>query len=192
MRVRKGRRQRTILKDWAFKQKMTRSDFILERNSCGREKDVNYLQCTEEKFVWKWLLNWLFPSFSVQFSCSVMSDSLRSHGLQHVRLPCPSPTPRTCSNSCLLSRWCHPTTSSLSSPSPPAFNLSQHQGLFPISQFFASGGQSIGVSALAQVLPMNIQHWFPLGLTGMISLQSKGLSRVFSNITVQKHQFFSA
>ena len=129
--------------------------------------------------------------YSVQFSRSVMSDSLRPNGLQHARLPCPSPTHGACSNSCLLSRWCHPTISSLSSPSPPAFNLSQHQGLFQ-SQFFTSGGQSIGVSASASVLPMNIQDWFPLGWTGFIFLQSKTLSRVFSNTIVQKHQFFGA
>ena len=106
------------------------------------------------------------------------------------RLPCPSPTPRACSNSCPSSRWCHPTISSSVSPSPLAFSLSPHQGLFPVSQFFASGGQRIGASASASVLPMNIWDWFPLGLTGFISLQSKGLSRVFSNARVQKHQFF--
>ena len=110
-----------------------------------------------------------------------MSDSLQPHGLQHTRLPCPSPTPGACSNSCPLSGWCHPIISShpLSSPSPPTLNLSQHQGLF----------QWASSSASASVLPMNIQDWFPLRLTGWISLQSKRLSRVFSNTTVQKHQF---
>ena len=127
---------------------------------------------------------------SVQFSCSVVSDSLRPHELQHARPPCPSPTPRVYSNSCPLNRWCHPTISSPVVPSSPAFNLPV-SGSFLMSQFFISGGQSIGVSASVSVLPTNIQDWFPLGWTGWISLQPKGLSRVFSNTTVQKHQFFS-
>ena len=129
-------------------------------------------------------------SSSVQFSHSVTSDSLWPHGLQHARPPCPSPTPRACSNSCLSSQWCYPTISS----SVVSFSCLQSfpaSGSFPMSQFFTSGGQSIGVSASASVLPMNIQDWFPSGLTGLISLQSKGLSRVFSSTTVQKHQFFS-
>ena len=127
------------------------------------------------------------------FSRSVMSDSLWPHGLQHERPACPSPSPGACSNSCLLSQWCHPTiSSSVTPPSPPAFNLSQHQSFFPMSQLFTSGGQSIGVSASASVLPMNIQDWFPLGLTGLISLQSKGHSRVFCNTTAQKDKFFKA
>ena len=129
---------------------------------------------------------------SVQFSCSVMSDSLRPHGLQHARLPCPSPTPRAYSNSCPLSRWCHPTISSSVIPFSSRFQSFPTSGSFQMSQFFASGGQSTGVSALASVLPMNIQDWFPLGWTGLISLQSKGLSRVISNTVVQKHQFFGA
>ena len=128
---------------------------------------------------------------SVQFS-SVVSNSLRPQGLQHARPPCPSPTPGVDWNSCPLSGWCHPTIHALASPSPPAFNLSQREGLFKWVSAFAWGGQSIGVSASAPVLPKNIQDWFPLGLTGWISLQSKGLSRVFSNTTVQKHQFFGA
>ena len=126
------------------------------------------------------------------FSCWVVSHSLWPHGLQHTRPPCPSPTHRACSNSCPSSRWCHPTISSsviLFSFCLQSFPAS---GAFPMSQFFASGGQSIGVSASASVLPMNIQDWFPLGWTSWISFQSKGLSRVFSNSTVQKHQFFSA
>ena len=128
---------------------------------------------------------------SLQFICSVVSDSLQPHGLWHARLPCPSPTSRACSSSCPLRRWCHPTISSsvvLFSFSLQSFAAS---GFFPMSQFFTSGGQSIGVSASASVLSMNIQDWFPLGWTGWISLQSKGLSRAFSNTTVQKHQFFS-
>ena len=127
---------------------------------------------------------------SVQFSCSVMSDSLRSHGLLHARSPCPTPTPGVCSNSCPSSQWCHPTISSSVIPFSSCLQSFPASGSFPVSQFFASGGQSIGVSAPASVLPMNLQDWFPLGLTGWISLLSKGLSRVFSNTTVQKHQFF--
>ena len=131
-------------------------------------------------------------SYSVQFSRSVVSNSLQPHGLQHTRPPCPSPTPETYSNSCPSHQWCHPTISSSVVPfssCPQSFPAS---GSFPMSQFFASGGQRIRVSALASVLPVNIQDWFPLGWTGWISLQSKGLSRVFSNTTVQKHQFFSS
>ena len=132
---------------------------------------------------------------SVQFSHSVMSDSLLSHGSQHARPPCPSPTPEIYSvgiYSCPLSQWCHPTISSSVVPfssCPQSFPTS---GSFQISQVSTSGGQSIGVSASSSVPPMNIQHRFPLGCIGWISLQSKGLSRVFSNTTVQKHQFFSA
>jgi len=126
---------------------------------------------------------------SVQFSRSVMSNSLWPHGLQHARPPCSSPTPGAYSNSCPLSQWCHPSISSsvISFSRPQSFPAS---GSFPITQFFASGGQSIGVSASTSVFPMNAQDWSPLGWTGWISLQSKGLSRVFSNTTVQKHQFF--
>ena len=129
-------------------------------------------------------------SDSIQFSRSVMSDSLRPHEPQHARPPCPSPTPGAYSNSCLLSQWCHPTISSSVIPFYSRLQSFPASGSFPISPFFASGGQSIGVSASASVLPMNTQDWFPLGWTGWISLQSKGLSRVFSNTTVQKHQFF--
>ena len=128
---------------------------------------------------------------SVQFSCSVVSNSLWPHGLQHARPPCPSPTPRVYSNSCPLSWWCHPTISSSVIPFSSCLQSFQTSGSFPVSQFFTSGGENIGVSASASVLPMNIQDWFPLGWTGWISLQSKGLSRVFSNNIVQKHQFFS-
>ena len=122
-----------------------------------------------------------------QFSHSVVSDSLRPHGLQHARPPCPSPTPRVYSNSCPLSQWCHPTISSSVVPFSSCLQSFPALGSFQMSQFFRSVGQSIGVSATASVLPMNIQGWFPLGWTGWISLQSKGLSRVFSNTTVQKH-----
>ena len=121
-----------------------------------------------------------------------MSDSLGPHGLQHTRLPCPSPTPKACSNSCPLSWWCHPTISSSVTPFSSHLQFFQASGSFQISQFFPSGGQTIGASASTSVLPMNIQDWFPLGLTGWISLLSKELSRIFSNSTVQKHQFFGA
>ena len=132
-----------------------------------------------------------FNTCSVQFSCSVVSDSLQPHGLQHTRPPHPLPTPRVYSNPCPLSQWCHPTISSSVIP----FSCLQSfpaSGSFPMSQFFKSGGERIGVSASASVLPMNIQDWSPLGWTCWISLQSKGLSRVFTNTTVQKHQFFGA
>ena len=127
----------------------------------------------------------------VQFSRSVVSDSLRPHESQHARPPCPSPTPGVHSNSCPSSRWCHPAISSSVIPfssCPQSFPASES---FPMSQLFMWGGQSIGVSALASFLPKNTQVWSPLGWTGWISMQSKGLSRVFSNTTVQKHQFVS-
>ena len=127
---------------------------------------------------------------NVHFSLSVTSDSLLLHGLQHARPPCPSPTTRVYSSSCPLSWWCHLTISSSVVPFSSCLQSCPASGSFQISQFFASGGQSIGVSASAWVLPMNIQDWFPLGWTGWISLQSKGFSRVLSNTTFQKHQFF--
>ena len=120
----------------------------------------------------------------------VVSDSLWPCGLQHSRPPCPSPTPRVYSNSCPLSRWCHPAISSSVIPFSSCLQSFPASGSFRMNQFFTSGGQSTGVSASASVLPMNIQDWSPLGWTGWISLQSKGLSRVFSNTTVQKHQLF--
>ena len=126
-------------------------------------------------------------------SCSVQSlscvQSLWSRGLQHARPPCLLPTPGACSNSCLSSWWCHPAISSSIIPLSSRLQFFSASGSSP-SQFFASGGQSIGASASASVLPMNIEDWFPLGWTGWISLQSKGFSRVFSNNTVQNHQFF--
>ena len=130
-------------------------------------------------------------NISIQFSCSVVFDSLQPHGLQHARLPCPSPTLRVYPNSCPSSWWWHPTIPSSVIPFFSCFQSFPASGSFPMNQFFAAGGQSIGVSASASVLTMNIQDWFPLRLTGLISLQSKRLSRVFSNTTVQKHQFFS-
>ena len=120
----------------------------------------------------------------VQFSRSVVSNSLRPRGLQHARPPCPSPTLRVYSNSCSLSCWCHPTISFSVIPFSSCLQSFPASGSFQMSQFFASGGQSIGVSASASVLPMNIQDWFPLGLAGLIFLLSKGLSGIFSNISV--------
>ena len=119
-----------------------------------------------------------------------MSNSLQPHGQQHAKFSCPSPSPGVCSNSYPLSQWCHPTISSSVIPFSSCLQSCLASGSFLMSQFFASGGQSIGVSASTSVLPMNIQDWFPLGWTGWISLQSKGLWRAFSNITVQNHQFF--
>ena len=126
-----------------------------------------------------------YSFLSVQFSHSVMSNSLQPHGLQHTRLPCPSPTPRAYSDSCPLSWWCHPIISSFVILFSSCLQSFPASGSFPMSQFFTSGGQSIGVSASISVLPMNIQDWSPLRWTDWISLQSKGLSRVFSNTTVQ-------
>ena len=129
---------------------------------------------------------------SLLFSCSVVSDSLRPHGLQHARLPCPSPSPWVCSNSCPVSQWCHPAISSSVVPFSSCLQSFPAPESFQMSQFFTSGSQSIGASASASVLPVNTQDWFPLGWTGWIFLQSKGLSRVFSNTIAQKHQFFGA
>ena len=127
---------------------------------------------------------------SVQVSCSVMSNSLQPHGIQQARLPCSSPNPGAYSNSCPLAQWCHPTISSSVVPFFSRLQSFPASGSFQMNQFL-SGGQSIGVSSSASVLPMNNQDWFPLLLTGLIFLQSKGLSKVFSNTTVGKHQFFS-
>ena len=137
-------------------------------------------------FSWPWQF-WGVLS-SVQFTRSVVSDSLWPHGLQPAKLPCPSPTPGAYSNSCPLSWWCHPTISSSVVPFSSPLLSFPASGSCAMSRLFASDSQSIGASA--SVLPVNIQGWFPLGGTGWISLQSKGLSRVFSNTTAQKHQFF--
>ena len=125
-----------------------------------------------------------------QLTHSVVSDSLQPHGMQHVRPSCPSPTPRPYSNSWPVSRWLNPTISSFVVPFSSHRQSFTESKSFQMSPFFTSGGKSIGVSASTSVLPMNIQDWFPLGWTGWISVQSKGLSRVFSNTTVQKHEFF--
>ena len=154
---------------WAIVHRVTKSDMT---------KRLTYIQKNYRRLA------------SVQFSHSVVSDSLWPHGLQHTRLPCPSPTPAAYSNSCLSSRWCHPVISPFCIPFSSHLQSFPASGSFLVSQFFTTGGQSIGASASASGLPMNIQNWFPLRLTGLISLQSKGLSIVFSKTTVQKHQFF--
>ena len=161
---------------------LTISQSLLKFTSIESVRPSNYIT------LWCYLL--LVPSVS-QFSRSVMSNSLWPHGLQHPRPPCPSPIPRAYSNSCPSCQWCCPTISSSALPFFSCLSLSQHQGLFPMSRFFTSDSQSIGVPASPSVLLVNIHDWFPLGWTGWISLQSKGLSRVFSSITVKKHQFFS-
>ena len=157
-------------------------DFLLSSNFFKLQFHQNDLSTTK----------FLAVSQSVQFSCSVVSDSLQPHEPQHARPPCPSPTLRVHPNPCPLSQWCHPTISSSIIPfssCPQSFPAS---GYFQMSQLFASGGQSIGVSASTSVLPKNTHDWSPLGWTGWISLQSKGLSRVFSNTTGQKYQFLGA
>ena len=158
--------------------------FNLKHLLCDLSHCISASICSENR-------NWWLPLVLNQFS-SVMSDSLQTHGLQHARPPCPPPTPGVYSNSCPLSRWCHATISSSVIPFSSRLQSFPASGSFQMSQFFSSGGQSIGVSASASVLPMNIQKQFPLGWTAWISLQSRGFSRVFSNTTVQKHQFFSA
>ena len=151
----------------------------------NRTKPWNRFTIQESHTDYKWYFN------SVQFSRSVMSNSLRPHGLQQARPPCPSPIPEVYPNSCPWSQWCHPTISFSVVPFSWLHSFPA-SGSFPISQLFALGGHSIEVSASTSVLPMNTQNWSPLGWTGWISLQSKGLSRVFNNTTVQKHQFFGA
>ena len=167
------------------KQSQERNRILMRQVACC--ENLSQLPCSQNQLQEKETtlqIPW------VQFSCSVMSNSLWPHGLQHARLPCPSPTPRDYSDSCPLNRWCHPTI--LSSVVPFFSHLQSFpaSGSFQMSQFFASGAQSIRVSASASVLPINIQDSFPLGWIGWISLLSKGLSRDFSSTTVQKHQFF--
>ena len=155
-----------------------------------RDQTCNpYIARSSLNFLYLWInFNWRL----VQFSHSVMSESLLPHGLQHARPCCPSPNPRIYSNSCPLSWWCPPTISSSVGPFSSCLQSFPASGSFQMSFFFISDSQSIAVSVSASVLPMDIQDWFPLGLTGWISRQSKGLSRVLSNPTFQKHQFFSA
>ena len=152
-------------------------------------QNIIYFDKCSSVCTWRECILWCS---SVQFSRSVVSDSLRHHESQHARPPCPSPTPGVYPNSCPSSQWCHPAISSSVVPFSSCPQPLPASGSFPMYQPFTWGGQSIGVSASASVLPMNIQDWFPFGWTGWISLQSKGLSRVFPNTTVQKHQFFSA
>ena len=163
---------------------MLRSPLSLHRSSFSSQ---NRIQILTINFTFKEMENLL----SVQFNCSVVSDSLWSHGLQHARLPCPSPTPGACSNSGPSSWWCHPTISSSVVPFSSGLQSFPASGSFSVSQFFVSGGHIIRASASASVLPMNIQDWFPLGWTCWIALLSRGLTKVYSNTAVQKHQFFS-
>ena len=165
---------------------------LFKKESYSTNRQMYIQEQTKNNFLPVWVkMNPLDSATYFSFSSVTQScPTLWPHGLQNARLPCPSPTPWAYSNSCPSCQWCHPTISSSVIPSPPSFNLSQHQGLTPLSQFFASGGQSIGVSASASVLLMNIQDWFPLGWTSLIFSLSKRLFRVFSNTTVQKHQFF--
>ena len=156
--------------------------------------DLHLLHCRQILFCWatrEALRSTSVQFSSVQFSHSVLSHSLRPHGLQHTRPPCPSPTPGACSNTRPSSQWCHPTISFSVIPFSFCLQSFPASGSFQMSQLFAPGGQSFGESASASVLPMNIQGWFPLGLISLISLQSKGLSRVFFSTTIRKHQFFS-
>ena len=154
-----------------------------------RPRDWTHVSWIGRQILYHWAtweaLMYIFSSIAQ--SC----PTLQPHGLQPARLPCPSPTPRACSSSRPLSQWCHPTISSSVAPFSSCLQSFPASGSFPMSQVFASGGQSIGASASASVLPMNIQDWFTLSLTGLISLQSKGLARVFLNTTVQKHVYFT-
>ena len=170
--------------------------FLYDDHENGGTKKTEWRRGFTSLSFWSWkpstndsLVIW---RCSVQFSRSVVSASLWPHELHHARPPCPSPTPGVHSNSCPSSRWCHPAISSSVVPFSSCPQSLPASESFTMSQFFTSGGQRIGASASASVHPMKIQDWFPLGWTGWISLQSKGLSRVFSNTTVQKHQFFRA
>ena len=156
---------------------------IIYMSKESRKVDINTCICITDSL--------MYNVSSVQFSLAAQS-CLSLFKPMNCRLPCPSPTPGAYSNTCPLSWWCHSTISSSVIPFSSHLQSFPASGSFPRSQFFASGGQSIGVSASASVLPVNIQDWFPLGRTGFISLQSKGLTRVFSNTTVQKHQFLNA
>ena len=168
------------------KGKATHSNILAWKIWCGpwgrKESDM-----TEWLSLTHWLCFFNIHFSSLQFNHSVMSNSLLAHRLQYASTPCPSPTPGVYSNSSSLSDCCHLTISSSVGPFSSCLHSFPASGSFPVSRFFASSGQSVGASASASVLPMNTQDWAPLGWTGWISLQSKGLSRVFSNTTVQKH-----
>ena len=171
---------------------LTRRDFVTAPRQHNISAD-KWVTMVSEIYEGHWFQDYLPKSadaLSVQFSRSVVCDSLWPHGLQHARPPCPSATPGVCSTSCPSGRWCHPTISSSVIPFSSRLQSFPLSDFFPVSQFFASGDQHIRTLASALVLPLNTQDWFPLGWTGWISLQSKGLSRVFSNTTIQKHQFF--
>ena len=203
----KGRKSRNTWSNrqiwpWSTEWSRAKANRVLPREHTGHRKHL--LPTTQEKplhmditrwSIWKsidYILcsqRWRSSISSVQLSRSGVSDSLWSHELQHARPPCPSPTPGVHLNSCPLSQWCHPTISPSVIPFSSCLQSFPASGSFLMSQLFASRGQSIGVSASTSVLSMNIQNWFPLGWAGWISLQSKGLSRVFSNTAVQKHQF---
>ena len=165
--------------------------FPFSRGS-SKPRDPTQVSHIAGGFFISWATREALVSGSVQFSRLVVFDSSWPHGLQHTRPPCPSPTPGVYSNSCPLSHWCHPIISSSVIPFSSHLQSFSASGCFPMSQFFASGGQSIRVPASTSILLINIQDWFPLGWTGWISLHSTGLSRIFSNTTVQRHQFFSA
>ena len=164
---------------------------VVRKEIHGRFLHYYLLWCKSNCGFGPWISNH-YQFSSVTLLCPILCDpSLRPHESQHARPPSPSPTPGVYSNSCPLSRWCHPAISSSVVPFSSCLQSFPASGSFPMSQLFTSGGQNIGVSASSSVLPMYSQDWFPLGWTGWISLQSEGLSRVFSNTTVQKYQFFS-
>ena len=163
-----------------------------EQNICIYSPFYSWILCYKTRPSSSFILHLECFILLLLFSHSVVSDSLWPHGLQHTRLPCPSPSPGACSNPCPLSWWCHTTILSSVIPFSSCLQSFPASGSFLMNWLFASGGQSIGTSASASVLPMNIQVWFPLGLTGLVSLLFKGLSRVFTNTTVQKHQFFGS
>ena len=174
--------KQTVLVSIKFNLCVSQDDFLISKYCVGKFITWKFRNASSQ----------IPETLSVQFSLSVVSNSLQPYESQHSRPPCPSPTPGVHPNSCASSRWCHPAISSPVVPFSCCPQSLPASGSFPMSQLFTWGGQSIGVSVSASVLPINTQDWSPLGWTGWISLQSRGLSRVFSNTTVQKHQFFGA